>query len=367
MTDVETKHRDRGNTSALSRTIWFASFVTVTVLLMAARIELFRTGVWYGEGTAQLLDVLISVLVACSATLGGAWLLGRHRPQPKEIARHAIEIAATLLAFAVSSYTLMGIVVPASPSTAAETACGGAPVNGAPYLAQTGSLGVNSRSGPGTDFPQVNRYAGGCTLGFDGYCIGDPVAAKSNGGYYDDRWLIVHRRHNEFVSSAELFAQSPSDRLGPRPATACAKAGGFPLPSGLLFHISPQSPGVDGLSVSVHGASMVGYSIRIVGPTASGDDPYSGVGNPLNILQDGVGYAFSGHWNLSTAYDDLPGTTGEVDIAAEVCLALGVPYGRPSLALVRFARSASTVVRGTVRLSPGASDRLAQAACAGPD
>jgi hypothetical protein len=43
----------------------------VTVLLMTARIELFRTGVWYGEGVAQLLDVLISVLVACSATLGG--------------------------------------------------------------------------------------------------------------------------------------------------------------------------------------------------------------------------------------------------------------------------------------------------------
>ena len=347
--------------------VWFASFLASAAALVIARIELFSTGVWYGEGIAHLLDVVIAVLVGCTVLFGATWYLGRRptRHGHNEPSGHILEVAATLVTLAISSFALIEIFFPASPSTAAAPACSGAPVNGSSYLAQTPELGVNSRSGPGTDFPQVNRYSGNCTLGFDGYCVGDPVPDRSNGGYLDDRWLIVHRRDDEFVSAAELLAQSPSIKLGKKPAKLCRKAGGLPLPSGLHLHVTGERSQLDALWVSVHGASLVGYAIRVIGPTIAGDDPYSGIGNPLSIFGDG--YNFPGVWKLSTAYDDLPGNSGEVMIAAEVCLALGVPNGDPSIVLLRFEHRASTSVSGLDHTRAITEQRLAQAACAGPD
>jgi hypothetical protein len=106
----------------------------------------------------------------------------------------------------VTGYSVSELLAPNTPVAAEASACAGTPVYGAAFFAKTQVNGVNARSGPGVEYPQVKRYRGNCTLGFDGYCIGRAVPDFVL-HTPDQRWLIVHDE-SDLVASAVVLSES---------------------------------------------------------------------------------------------------------------------------------------------------------------
>lgn len=247
-------------------------------------------------------------------------------------------------------------LAPPTPVTAASSSCQGVPVLGAKFFAQTLPDGVNARSGPGTGFPQVNRFGGNCTLGFDGFCVGEPIPTV-DGQLLDTRWLIVHQR-DQLVSAAKLLPQSSQAVFGTKPDPRCKALGGYPNPGPLTFTPTMQGNATSLVAVSP-GARLVGYAVGLQLPAADGY-PLSSIKVKSNAPD------FTGLYQYAGDVNSLPGHSGVIQLVASVCLAPDVPTGRPELYRTTFTTGQLT------NLAPGrlpdAHDTtlLAKQACSGP-
>lgn len=355
-----------------ARKLGLVGLTVAIVAVVTTRVLLFSTGALFGDAAVLYANL------ATAAVLGGAVLVMARLVSRRD----SLTRAGAILALAVASVGVIGLVAPSTPTLAAAPACRGVAVLGARFFAQTtgDSLaaaqpasagmtpadvapGVNARTGPSTTYPQTDRFAGDCTLGFDGYCVGSPVDNLVT-DLPDTRWLILHGRHDEFVASAKVLSQSPEANLGTAPAPACRSHGGLSSPGSPHFVPTAGTDGTVTLAATAKGADIVGYAINQIDPS-DGSYPYAALGEPITESEKTP--AFSGKWDTSTAVPLLNGGAGSVELAAATCLAGDVPVMPPSVYKATFANStlASLTPMAPATFADGA--RLAQTACSAPN
>lgn len=292
----------------LIRIVAVATPLLIAAIGISVRWWLFSTGVLYGDAAAKMASLAVAGLVIGAGAVSLLLLHGRTSGASRE------SIAAVLsgaIGVATAAYGAGELLAPNTPVAASAAACKGAPVYGARFFARTIDIGANSRQGAGRNFAQANRYAGNCTLGFDGYCIG-PAEPDFTLKTPDQRWLIVHNR-DEVIASAVVLSQTREADLGSKPSPKCAKLGGRPQPT-TIQHFSYE-PHNGALNAVAKGAVGVGY-----GATSA-----SGFGQNYVPLALGVEPTFA-HTSTPAAIAKTLGTTnGDILLAAAICLADNVP------------------------------------------
>ena len=205
------------------RLIAIFALIALAVIAVVVRYILFDQGILYGEAAAKMASLAVAGVIVVAGYLPLRMLRGSHNQATGAGATESIvATVSAILGLAVTAYSVSELIAPNTPVAASAPACAGVPVYGAKYFAVTVQNGANARSGPGREFRQVNRYASGCTLGFDGYCIG-PAEPDFVLGTPDQRWLLVHHR-TEFVAAAVVLSQSAESALGTVPDSQCPQA-----------------------------------------------------------------------------------------------------------------------------------------------
>jgi hypothetical protein len=334
------------------------ALVALAAILIAVRYFLFAHGILYGETVANMASLAVAgfiVVAGClalwilrgSQTHGGSASQSQGNGAPDSV----VATVAAILGLALTGYSVSELVAPNTPVAASVPACAGVPVYGAKYFAVTAENGVNARSGPGPEYQQLNRYPTNCTLGFDGYCIGYPIADFVL-GTPDQRWLLVHDR-KQLVSAAVVLSESAESDLGTTPGPECGSLGGLPQPNKVARLTYNTSSGE--LSASAPGAVLVGYAA--VSLSAGSPDYTSATGT--NASSD-----FPAQLTPSDLVGDVQGGTGQVLVGAAVCLAINVPVTSSLSALtVTIRNSRITQTTPDAHLTPNVATRLAEFAC----
>jgi hypothetical protein len=357
-----------------SRGFRIVAVVILILLAIAAaivRVVLFSKGILYGESAAKMASLAVAAIVvtvgavimkirqagqAPATQAPGAQASAAQAPAAKreESPGSVVVSISALLGLALVAYSVAELVAPNTPVAAGAPACPGAPVYGAPFLAQTTDLGANARSGPGRQYVQMNRYAANCTLGFDGYCIGS-TELDSRLKTPDDRWLVVHGRSDQVISSAVLLDQSPLQDLGQTPSPACQRIGGLPEPQSVQNLVYNKN--AKALSAQAPGAASVGYAVAV----PAGKNPA--------YLPIGLGTSppfFKVSWNLRDTLNQMPGSLNNTAlwVGAAVCLADTVPVIKSFHALRLTIRNGVVIAQTpAVDLSSTIQAHLAQLAC----
>lgn len=183
-----------------------AAILVIVAVVLVARQLLLESGLVVGSDQTRLLT-LAAVGIAVFAI---AWQVGT-----ESVGRLIAGGAALAGLFAATE-----LVWPAVPDASAPSACPGAQTRNVDFLAVTHRDGVSVRTGPGRSFRQRDRLLGNCTIGFLGYCLGEPtedvfyVAFGQRIG--DARWLVLPHGRG-YVAAGAVRSQEAEDRLpGPR-------------------------------------------------------------------------------------------------------------------------------------------------------
>jgi hypothetical protein len=285
-------------------------FLLLVVGAVAARYVLFSKGILYGEAAARMASLVVAGVILAAGYLPLRRLRKKDDPGQDVPSETIAATLAGVLGLALTGYAVSQLLAPNTPVAAASPACGGTPVYGAAFFAKTQPDGVNARKGPGIQYPQVNRYGGNCTLGFDGYCIG-PSVPDFVLGTPDQRWLIVHDR-SQLVASAVVLSQSPESALGSTPSPRCKELGGLPQPD----HISQfrYDTATGQLHALAPGAVAVGYGLASL---PQHDRTYQ-------VVALGTGAGFPAELTAKSIASKMQ-VTGGVWLGAAVCLADNVP------------------------------------------
>jgi hypothetical protein len=286
-----------------------AAFLCFAALIVFLRYVLFDKGILYGEAASKTASLCVAGIIV----LAGYLPLRILRGSDSSYGASKESIAATLaaiLGLAITGYSVSELLAPNTPVAAAVPACGGTPVYGARYYAKTQQDGVNARSGPGVEYPQMNRYSGDCTLGFDGYCIGRDVPDYIL-GTPDQRWLIVHDR-NELIAAGVVLSESAESALGSKPNPECREVGGLPQPSTIEDFTYRATTGE--VTAVAPGAVAVGYGLATI-PERS--RAYQVVALATNSI-------FSAKLPTKKIVNELP-VAGGIWLSAAICLADNVP------------------------------------------
>jgi hypothetical protein len=336
------------STSKGKRRLAIAVFLSFAVLVVYLRYVLFNEGILYGEAASKMASLFVAGVIVFMGYLPLRVLRGRGSAEevPKE------SIAATLaaiLGLAVSGYSVSELLAPNTPVAATVSACGGTPVYGAKFFAKTQANGVNARSGPGVEYPQVNRYAGDCTLGFDGYCIGRAVPDFIL-GTPDQRWLIVHDR-KELIAAGVVLSESAESALGSKPSPECQQLGGLPQPSEIQDFSYNITTGQ--ISASAPGAVAVGYGMATV-PQRN---------RAYQVVALATNSDFSAQLSARTIANELP-VAGGVWLSAAICLADNVPVvASLRVQLLTFDGSHAATELPDARVPSSVRPLLAEVAC----
>lgn len=303
---------------------WKIAAVVTTVLAAAsvvARIELYRYDIVYGDESLTRLTLIAAALVAVAlATVFHAWRVAHGAPVSQGGPDGAAALAA-LVAIAVALYSVLQLVFPSTPHQAAAAACRGVPLNNARALAQTTSLGANARTGAGSAYPTIDRFGSNCTIGVDGYCVGEPNT-NSLTQLPDQRWLLVHDKH-ELVSAAVLRIQSPQSALGGAPAASCSQYDGSTGPKTLTWRATAAPKNEVVLHATAPGALLIGFAVAYSPVQAGGEYPYVNVGY-YSPVPGYVSAASEATWKLINTPVLLHGTA-KIIVAGEACYADDIP------------------------------------------
>ncbi len=341
------------------------------LIAFGARIDLFVTGSLYGSTYVWAADAIVAALgfwmtttiVSSSSSANSSW----------EARLTTIGVAVAIPASLLGAVEL---AAPVTPHTATAPACAGASVAGGRFLATTPAKGINARSGPDTSYPQVQRFAGNCTLSFDGYCIGEPADDITLTAYPDQRWLILHRPwqswpwrhmpwgdpHYAFMAAAEVQSQSAESALGPAPDRQCSRHGGWRAPNQISL-TATLTNGVASIRATAPRAEIIGLSIMTSQPLANGSDPIFPFTNPAPKRTDSSG-SIPAVWYPQTVTGPAVGRPATLTLVASVCLGPAVP-DPGNYALQQFSWNGKTVTSAATpsKLTRDIAQRVQAAAC----
>jgi hypothetical protein len=250
-------------------------------VVVAIRYVLFAHGTLYTAQDAQWSNWIVAALAALIAVRAV-------RAQTGATTADRVATLSGLAAIAAGVIGVGSLLAPVTPRDATAPACVGAAVSGGKYLATTVRNGANARGGPDESYAQVRRFASGCTLSFDGYCIGQPekdiiFGTSDNGELEDQRWLILHRStlgtlllgkdddHPMFVASGVIQSQSADSELGDAPAKQCDEQGGWAPPERISFVARKSRNGDIHLKARAAKAILIGFSVVNVGRSGGND------------------------------------------------------------------------------------------------
>jgi len=338
--------------SKRDRTIAGCVVVGIAIILVVARYFLFEHGILYGEAIANMASLAVAGIIVLAGCLS-LWIV-RGRSQTQTGGSGADGVVATVaavLGLALTGYSISEIVAPNTPVAASVAACAGVPVYGAKYFAVTAQNGVNSRSGPGPEYQQLNHYPTGCTLGFDGYCVGYPET-DFIAGTPDQRWLLVHGR-SQLISAAVVVSESAESDLGTAPDPRCAALGGSPQPDKISNFTYNAHSGK--LGATAPGAAIVGYSAVSLNES---NTEYAGA------MSTGAASSFSAQLSPAKLAGIIQQPTGQVVLASVICLAVNVPV-IPSLTtqIIDVKNGRITTLKKGDDVRSSVKERLAEFAC----
>jgi hypothetical protein len=352
----------------MARMSGIATVVLILVLLL--RVELFSTGSLYTHDETWAADLIVAVLALWTALSWTARAFGRVRWDQR------IAIVAGVLALPAAAVGVSRSLAPTTPDPAAAPACLGASVAGGRFRATTPAGGINARSGPDTSYPQDARFAGDCTLSFDGYCVGEPTDDLVVKNDPDQRWLILHRPWRSsllrwlpwaqsplrFVAAGKVQSQTAESLLGRAPAKSCAGHGGWQAPG----RITTATRGTRAVTINAKasGAQLIGLSLYASpAPAASGN--VVPLTSPVPKRTSATG-AISADWNAGTVTGPAIGNrAAEIVLMASVCLAPAVP-DPDDYALMGFAWNGRHIARSQAtgsRLRTPELSRMQTTAC----
>lgn len=346
--------------------MWIVPLILFVVATIA-RLDFFLTGSLYSSGAALASDVVVAAL--------GIWLAASIAARTLTTSwDNRLVAVAAVVGVPAAFVGLIELIAPVTPVAASARACAGASVAGGRFFATTPSNGVNARSGPDTTYPQVKRFAGNCTLAFDGYCIGEPVDDLVVDKYPDQRWLILHRPWQDFpwdhlwgppaysfVAAGTVQSQSPESALGRAPTKACSHLGEWASPSPLT--LTPAlTNGVVSLKARSTGAEIIGLSIMSSQPPKNGSDSIFPFTNPAPLRTDEAG-AITATWNAQAVTAPFIGRPTTLTLMASVCLgpAISDP-GNYAVATYEW-NSQRLAPTKSMKLTSAEAQRLQTAAC----
>lgn len=379
-----------------------AVVVLLGVATLVARILFVRWGILYGTAAVSHVDAIVGALVVIGLALIAWGWSGRKSQQVAgpdaspgvrwtDWASGVTALAGT----AALVISLTNLLQPLTPPRLATVACPGARVNSVPYVGITASSdGDNSREGPARSYLPDGRFAGNCSVGFDVYCLGDPIpdstGTTSDEAWVTSRWLRVAKQPGgwrsamarllsgenpqpQFISDALVIPESPYDQLPLGTSRQCP--GTFPYPG--QTHLQPFNAQADTFTADATHATNMGFAVWV--PPGQGflnGDAYlqiftTGAGQPNNpgeTLPNGtksVEWSYKGSLQAQLEHaEGSTGSAGHVVVMAIACLADNIPAkaGTAAIAGYRLGPTGPPVSSSVI---PHGMDknRLARAAC----
>lgn len=379
-----------------------AACVLIGLGVLVARIIFVRWGILYGPAAVAHVDAIVGALVVVGlAAIVWGWSSRKSqqtassgRPDSSAGARWT-DWASGLTALAGAGalvVSLMNLLEPLTPPRLATQACPGARVNNVPYSGTTGADGVNSRTGPARFYVPDGRFPPGCSIGFDIYCLGDPIEDKSgttsNELWVTSRWLRVAKQpggwrsfmarilsgestRSQFISDAFIMPETAYDSLPPGKSQCPSN---FPYPG--RARLSLFNAKEDTFTAIANHAVNMGFAVWV--PPGQG---FLDADSYLQLLTPGTGIAHnpgmtspngtkSVWWPYKIEQSQLRppahkgGLWGNVVIMAIPCLADNFP-AKTNTAVIASYRvpSAGFPVRSSVIPKGIRLGQLARAAC----
>ncbi len=241
---------------------WFI-VVAGAALAWAAELYLIFQGAIYLP-----LAVVGAVVVALAVAIALAVNVVAYYSTQTSSRGQIVQVITVLIAIPATVLAVSQVVAPGQLQAVVRGNCSGASVYGSELTAVTSSVGQNARTGPATTYPQFARYDSGCVLGFDSYCLGEPVI-DATVGLPDVRWLRLHLLPG-YVAAAKIVETSADAGL---PNTGCAKFGGqtVGLDGKSVIERDPQLSRARFTRVQTHPVttSLVGYAYIVPGATGT--------------------------------------------------------------------------------------------------
>jgi hypothetical protein len=266
-----------------------------------------------------------------------------------------------------------GQLVPPDATASGEPACRGSLTLNAPLLATTFEGGANGRSVPGRLGAATARFPGRCAIGFDAYCLGDPVQDQLSSDWVEPRWLRVHRNRGWQHTVSRLISGEPDGEL--------FVAGGIVLPQQGVEYFDlerlayddcgPQArqppgpislnPGDDhspeeGLTFDLRSEHAVNYGLAVYIESLHPEDRYQQV-------TSGVTPAVT--WKYAVLALRLRTQVSRVVVLATPCIALNIPADAATVAQSTYELSRHGALRGPLEdvTVPVDQSRLQRTAC----
>jgi len=343
----------------------------LVVVTLLARTLGVTFGLLYDDDDVRRWDL---ALVLSLSLLIGVRFWRRRRDE--SMSGRFDEVAAPL-AFAGAVIAFTGVVAPVNPTKPGEAPCRGALVKGAPVVATSLTGGVNARLEPSRSGEFVGRFAGDCSIGFDAFCIADPLPdLVFSDTWIETRWLRVHRNRavkhglsralltgepgkDWFVSGGVVHGQVNSNQLEELDNRHCG-LDSIGLPgkvTALSATPDPKKHRQLVVTAEAERARNMGFAVWLErAPTA----PYRRISG---------GKKFTGTWEYSNDAASLPAnTTTQAVLLAIPCLAPNAPAGTGSAATLTFELSQTGQVRQLLVPYPQLPDRtrLERTACEAP-
>ena len=227
--------------------------IVLTVAGFSARCWLVSQGYLYQADRVRWVDVLLCVqaLFVLGVAANQFW--------PHLKSEQSFGTVAALFGLPVAAYTALQLVAPPVPADTELASCDGAVSAGAKYIARTGGTGLNIRTGPGTSYPPVARLDAECSVGFDGYCVGEPVADIYINQLADVRWLRL-RHTDHYASAAQVTSLRADASLGGGPESGCPE--GLEEPSVVVKKRNGSTAELARFKATVENTLTVGLSLR---------------------------------------------------------------------------------------------------------
>jgi hypothetical protein len=251
---------------------------------------------------------------------------------------------------------LFQLTLPYTPEVPTAGACPGAQTQNVDFLATTHTSGINARAGPGRTYEFVGRFQGDCSLGFVGYCLGEPVIDVFYiPDFYvpDMRWLVLPENRG-YVAAAVVRAQQPESDL--TLVDGCPDA--VELPDSIAVS-GTASKGKEALrlSAAAEWASTVGFAAY-----------YENEG-PVFVrlgLDASASDGFLAEWDPTAALSD----SEEALVVGVICYAAEIPSHIHDAVRVTASNGSKSVTEGTKQwesLPALTKDRAARKACLLPE
>lgn len=301
----------------------------VSLLAMVLRTWGVVVGVVYGPDPIRYIDgILVAGVLAVVAGV-----IARQANRRKAVAENLAQVLALVSAL-VTAIALAGIFVPTVPGSSGDSDCPRARTHGAAFVSSAAATingGVNARAEPRRSGLQVARYPTDCLIGFDGFCLGEPVTDATYGSDLprkDARWLRIARHENSvlhflakiisgepdhasYIAAGVMQAQSLADLKSLQ--FKCEKDD--PAVTSLDLTVDKKTHDVTGVVTTENDAEDVQFVVYVAGPTSSGGS-YRQV--PAGENQTMV-------WKAGRTAGSLVNNQSTVVVAAVPCIAPSIP------------------------------------------